>query len=187
MDNVFNIPAGIKNLSEVFPAVNWDNVRSYTVSVTDGASTIATTPLIRVACCPSDSIRIHFLNSLGGFDAVDFYKPKVVHEDTASQFQKPLPFPLLKTDTGTERFNIKSNDTYEAKLNCHEEDMDFIRELADSPKMFLEWEGTEGQADSYIPLVKVAGKFDKLKNDLEFSYSYIIQFKLSNEYVNLRN
>jgi hypothetical protein len=187
MPNVFYIPAGPKNLSALFPSINWDNVKSYNIEVTDGSSTIATSPVIKVSCCPDDFIRLHFVNSLGGVDAVSFLKPKVIHEDTASEYQNALGYPLQKTDTGIERFNVKGNDTYEAKYKCNEGDMNWLRELADSPKIFLEWIGTESQADDYIPVVKIAGKFEKVKNIDEFQYEFIIQFKLSNDYIMQRN
>lgn len=188
MANVFNIPSGPKNLAVLFPELNWDLIVSYNVEVTDGASTVATSPVFKShCCCPDDKIRLHFLNSLGTFDAVNFLKPHVIHEDASDQFQNALGYPFQKTDTGIERFNIKSNDTYEAKVKCNELDMPWLRELADSPKIFLEWAGTEGQADSYIPVVKIAGKFDKLKNTDEFQYEFIIQFKFSNDYITQRN
>lgn len=187
MPNAFLIPSGPKNLAGLFPSLDWNNIKSYFIEVTDGASTIATSPTMVVGCCPDDAIRLHFLNNLGAYDAVNFYKPKVIHEDSAAEYQNALSYPLEKTDTGTERFNIKSNDTYEAKLNCNEADMPFLRELADSPKIFFEWTGTEGQEDSYIPVVKISGKFEQLKNVDEFRYEFIILFKLSNEYFTIRN
>lgn len=188
MANVYFIPSGPKNLAALFPEVNWDQVTDYYIQVTDGASVIATSPHMKShCCCPDDKIRLHFVNSLGGIDAVNFLKPHVVHEDTAGEYQNALSYPLQKTDTGTERFNVEGNDTYEAKLKCNEGDMSWLRELADSPKIWKEWVGIEGQSDDYIPVVKIAGKFDKLKNDQEFSYEFVIQFKLSNTYDTIRN
>ena len=63
----------------------------------------------------------------------------------------------------------------------------FLQELADSPKLFMEWKGIEGQADDYIPVVKIAGKFDKVKNVDEFRYQFVLEFKLSNDFLSIRN
>lgn len=187
MANAFYIPAGPKNLAVLFPSIDWDNVRSYYIEVTDGGTTMATSPVIKVCCCQDDYVRLHFVNSLGGVDAVSFLKPHVIHEDTAGEYQNALGYPLQKTDTGIERFNVKGNDTYEARYKCNEGDMNWLRELADSPKILMQWAGTEGQADNYIPVVKISGKFDKLKNVEEFKYEFIIQWKLSNNYNIQRN
>lgn len=187
MPNVFYIPSGTKNLSAIFPAVDWANVKSYTVIVTDGSSTLATSPLFKVCCAPDDYIRLHFVNSAGGIDAVTFGKPSVIHEDTAGEFQNAVGYPLQKTDTGTERFNVNGNDTYEAKYKAVETETKWLRELADSPKVWMEWTGTEGQADDYIPVVKIPGKFGMVKNIDEFNYDFVVQFKLSNNYITQRN
>lgn len=189
MKSVFLIPAGPKNLAALFPTIDFSKVTEYYIEVktTDNAL-VATTPLYKSNwCCADDKIRILFLNYLGTYDSVNFPKPSIIHEDAAEEYKKGLRDPLQKSDTGTERFNVSGMDTYSAKLNCNEPDMPFLQELADSPKIFLEWKGTEGQPDDYIPVVKIAGKFDKLKNVDEFRYQFVLEFKLSNEYFSIRN
>lgn len=187
MANAYYIPVGPKNLSGLFPELDWDNIKSFSVSVTDGDSTIATTPVMKLDCCPEQYVRLQFVNSLGGCDFLSFLKPHVVHEDTAGEYQNALNYPLQKTDTGIERSNVKGNDTYEARYNCNEDDQKWLRELWDSSKILMAWEGTEGQEDDFIPVVKIAGKFDSLKNVEEFRYEFVIQFKLSNDYITQRN
>jgi len=187
--SIYHIPCGPKNLATIFNTVDFNLVTDYYLQVQDASNNVlATTPGYKSnCCCPDDKIRLHFLNSVGGWDALNFLKPSVVHEDTADQFQNSLNYPLSKTDTGIERFNVNSNDTWEARSNLKEEDMPWVRELADSPKILLEWTGIEGQADDYIPVVKIAGKFPKLKNDQEFQYQFVIQFMFSNAYMTIRN
>jgi hypothetical protein len=65
--------------------------------------------------------------------------------------------------------------------------MKWLRELADSPKVWLEWIGTENQSDDYIPVIKIPGKFGLIKNVDEFNYEFVVQFKLSNSYQVQRN
>ena len=186
---VYLIPNGTKNLQQIFPTVDWNGLDSYYVQVSDEAGDIvATSPINQVNPYNNpDEIRIHFLNYLGAFDAVNFLKPTIAHEDTSTEFQKSLPSVLSKTDFSFERFNIRSNDTFTAKRKSNENEMQFLQECWDSPVILLEWKGTEGQPDSYIPIVKITGKMEKLKNNKEFTYDFIIQFKLSNEYIIIRN
>lgn len=188
-ENVYYIPNGPKNIASLFPNVDFTQVSEYFISVLDTAGiNVATSPVNKVCSCgPDDKVRIHFLNYLGTYDAVNFIMPKIVHEDTASEFQNALSDPLSKTDTGTERFNVQSNDTYEVLLKCNETDMPWLMECKDSPKAFMEWTGTEGQSDDYLPVVIIAAKVDKLKNVNEFSYLFVMQFKLANAYNSIRN
>lgn len=187
--SVFLIPAGPKNLKSLFPGVDFSRVSDYYLEIKNtGNTVVATTPVYKCnCCCTDDKIRIHFLNYLGTYDAVNFRKPAIEHDDTSAQYKNGLSYPLQKTDTGTERFNVSSNDIHTALLKCKEADMPWLQELADSPKMFLEWTGIEGQADDYIPIIKKDGKFDKLKNQEEFDYEFILEFELSNDYFAIRN
>lgn len=187
---VYLIPDGPKNLASLFPEINWRDITEYFVQVLDvNSAIVGTTPLINLCNCVNDeSVIVYFLNYLGNFDAAVFQKPHVIHEPSSSEFKKGLKYPLQKTDTGTERFNVVSNDTYEAKRKCIAEEMIWLQECADSPKAFMEWPGKEGQPEDYLPVVIINSKFDKLKNDLsEFQYEYVIQFKLSNEFFSIRN
>lgn len=188
MANIFNIPAGPKNLKALFPSLDFGNMKEYTLEVLDSSgNVIATTPLMKLQCVPEKFVRLHFLNNLGTYDAVNFLKPIIVHEDQASEYQKPLVYPLIKEEAGNERFDVTSNDTYEAKHYFNEDDMPWLREMADSPKIFLQWEGIEGQLSGYIPVIKISGKLETLKNFDDFRYEFVIQYKLSNEYITVRN
>lgn len=189
-NTVFLIPSGPKNLASIFPTVDFASVTDYYLEIQDISSTVlATTPTYKANCCCGEGyVRIHFLNYLGTYDAVNFLKPTIEHDDTSTSFINGLNYPLSKTDTGAERFNITSNDIFTVKRKSKESEMGWLQECADSPKLFLEWTGIEGQADDYIPLIKVDDKFIKQKFDgSEWEYDFIIQFKLSNEYFGVRN
>ena len=134
-----------------------------------------------------DMIRIGFVSYTGQFDCVDFNKPKITHEDKAGEYQIALHKGFSRRDAGVKRYNITANDTYEAKLKCKETDMPWLQQLVDSPQLFMEESRTDGQPDDYIPVVKVSSKFEKLKNEREFDYELILQFKLANEIIALRN
>lgn len=181
---VFDLPAGPKNLSALMPALDWRNTASYYVELRDQDDQV----LLRTAtykmtcCCDSDKVRVHFRNSLGKFDAVNFPKPSILHENSSAEFKRRTPINLSKTDFSLERFGISSNDTYTCSTSCYGESaMPWLMELADSGIAFLEWKGVQGQSDSYIPIRIIDGKFDKQKNVDEFMYLFTITFKKSNE------
>lgn len=189
-NDISYIPNGPKNLSSIFPSINWNNVSEYYIEGLDNSNNILMTSTLNVigCCCSDDKIRLHFMNYLGTFDAVNFMKPKIVHEVTSKEYEKGLPYVLSKQSTGAERFDIRPNDTYEVRANCYGESaMLWLQELADSPKVFVERKGTQGQADYFLPVIITSKKFEKLKNQNEFRYDFVIEFKLSNEYITIRN
>ena len=187
---VYLIPNGPKNLANLFPEIDWEQVSEYFVQVLDEDEAVAATSTLNKVCdCGGDEkIRIHFLNYLGTYDAINFTKPRITHEATSSEYQNGLSYPLEKTDTGIERFNVRSNDTYEVKSSSHpEKDLPWLQELCDSPKAYIEWTGIQGQQDSYLPITVINKKFEKLKPQNDFRYDVILEFKLSNETIIIRN
>lgn len=189
-NNISYIPNGPKNLGPLFPAVNFANIAEYYIQAVDGSNNVIATGTLNKmdCCCQDDKIRLHFMNYLGSFDAVNFLKPRITHEITSKEYEKGLPNVLSKQSTGAERFDIKPNDTYETRTNCYGEDaMLWLQELADSPKVFIERKGSQGQPDYFLPVVVVSKKFEKMKNQNEFKYDFVIEFKLSNEYIVIRN
>lgn len=187
----FQIPAGPKNLASLFPGVSFANVEEYYLEMTNQADSsiiVTTNRYTRSCCCGDDIIRIFFVNYLGGIDAINF---KRILEDTAAtstQWKKPVRYPMQKWDGGTQRFNVTSNETVTAENTCfQEEDQDYLKELIASPNAWVQWTGTQSQADDYIPVVILDGKFDSRKVDGRYQYTLQIQFEYSNENIILRN
>lgn len=188
MSKVSYIPIGPKNIKPLFAGVRWDTVTEYFIEVLGQSNQVlATLPTQRICNCSPDGVRIHFLNFNGVFEAIDFQKPQIVHDDTASEFQSPLSNPLNKTDSGIERFNIRGIDTYEAIRKSTEQDMFWLQQCADSPKWLMEIPSIEGQPEAYIPLVKISGSYQKQKNLNEYENVFTIRYKLSNEPILIRN
>jgi hypothetical protein len=181
---VFNLPSGPKNLSVLFPSTDWNQVDHYYVEVRDAADAIVlrTPDYYLGCCCADDKVRLHFRNGLGAFDAVNFQPPQIVHENSSAEYRKQLPTSLQKTDAASERFNIRSNVTYTCMTDCYNEtDMPWLMELADTGKALMEWTGTQGQSDSYIPVIILDGKYDKKKINDAWLYQFSVSFKMSNE------
>lgn len=185
---IYLIPNGPKNLAELFPAIDWQKVDEYYVEAYDHLENhVATTPINKIGCCcTEDKVRIHFLNYLGSFDAVNFELVKQSHTNTSSQYKRSLSIPLLKTSTGAERFNVRSNESFIARTKCYQEtNYSWCMELLDSPKAFLEWKGTQGQDDSFLPIVILDAKFDRDPEDHTFVFT--VEYKLGNEKIIIRN
>lgn len=191
MAKAFYIPNGPKNLATLFPLVDFQNVGRYYIEVKDtGGTVIATTPMNEqcCGCCDEERIRLLFLNSLGGIDGIDFKLLVQEHESKSDEFERPTTYPLSKPDHGLNRFNVKSNDTYKIYNNEYSEiDKDWLDELLDSPLAWLQWEGTQSQDDSYLPVMILDKKFEKVKQEDKFIYEITLEFKMSHEKYIIRN
>lgn len=184
------MPTGPKNLLPLFPGVDWPRMDEYYLELyDDGENKVLITPLFKYGCCcVPDKVRVHFLNSLGTFDAINFNPPRVISEIKSTEYQRSLKHPLEKTDTGTERFNVRSTEMWECRTTCYgEADMNWCRELLQSPKAFIEWAGTEGQPDSFLPIKIEDAKPEKRKEEERYSYELVLVFKMSNDQIVIRN
>ncbi len=186
---VFDIPNGPANLKSLFPDADWNNVEGYSVTIfSENGNIMFVTSNEISCCCTEDKIRIHFVNSLGRIDAINFHLPEETLETKSDSWQKSLGYPLVKSDGGTKRINIKSNENYKAINSCYkEEDMEWIKELFTTPKAWVEWRGTEGQPDDYIPINITDKKIVTRKNEGRYYYDVVIEFSMSNENIHLRN
>lgn len=191
MAKAFYIPNGPKNLATLFPLVDFDNVARYYVEVKNANGDVIATSPMNVqccGCCADDRVRINFLNYLGGVDAIDFKLLVQEHESKSAEYEKPLQYSLEKPDHGVGRFNVKSNDTFKVYNNEYtEDDREWLDEILDSPIAWIQWEGTQEQDDSYIPIIILDKKIEKIKEEDRFIHEVILEFKLSHEKFIIRN
>lgn len=190
MAKAYYIPMGPKNLQAVFPEIIFEDISCYYVEIKDSLGTVvATTAIAEIGgCCEDDKIRIHFLNAAGAIDAINLKRIKKEHENKSDKRETPETYPLDKTEHAQNRFNIKSNKTITAKtIDYTENEQDWLDELFDSPLAWLEWEGTQGQNDSFIPIVIQDSKRETVKEDGRYVYEVTIEFKMSHERFTLRN
>lgn len=186
----YYIPNGPKNLQPLFPAVDFSLLSAYYVQVKDDGGNVVATGNINEfnGCCNEDKIRINFLNYAGAVDAINFKLLTIEQEAKSEGIEKPVQYPLEKPVHNVGRFNVKSNDTYTLiNEDYGEEDKDWIEELFASPLAWMQWSGVQGQADSYIPIVIIDQKFEKVKQDEKYIYQVQLQFKLSHERFIIRN
>lgn len=185
----FQLPAGPKQLAELFNTVDFTKVDEYYLELVNGGTTFLTTNRYkRACCCGDDNIRVFFVNYLGGIDAINFSAWSESTETKSDSWKKPLVWPLRKFDGGIQRFNVESNETVTAENRCFgETDQEYLKELFASPQAWVQWIGTQGQDDDYIPIVIKDGNFDTRKVEGRYEYITTIQFVYANENSVLRN
>jgi hypothetical protein len=187
----FQVPAGPKNLQSLFPGVDFTQVDEYYLQLQnqdDSAIIMTTNRYKRACCCNDDTIRLFFVNYLGGIDAINLNRPVEETETVSSSWKKPLKYPLEKWDGGKQRFNVTSNETVTAENICFgEDDQACLKELLASPNCWVQWTGTQSQDDDYIPVVIKDGKFVTKKRDERYIYVLEIEFEYSNDNIILRN
>lgn len=183
------IPNGPKNLASLFPTVDFKEVAEYFITLKDQNDAILVSGTVNVLeTCVEDYVRLHFLNSLGTIDAINFQIVNIENDTKADSYERPTSYPLEKSQHAINRFNVKSNSVYTVRTaDYYEEHMEWLEELQASPLAWIEWKGIQGQPDSYLPIVIVDQKQVKRKEDDRYVYEVTMQFRLSHERFNIRN
>lgn len=187
------IPEGLPNLQLLYPTLDMSQIDEwYVVAKDSSGAIIATTRKNQIGCCcGAKKYRIHFINSLGEIDSINFGQIEVTEEIKSDNWTKTLAFPFNRTKGGTYRQNIRSNETVEANTNCYlERDQYWIKELFETPIAWLEMEMPQGFDTSttkeYVPIQILDSKFVILKVDKRYEYLVKVKFIMSNANINLR-
>lgn len=189
---ILYIPEGIPNLKPLFPLVDFSEVIEWSVYVKDSDDNIiATTRTNKVGCCCGDDmVRIHFLNSCGNIDSINFQLNIEESETKSDTWEKSQKFPLDRTKGGIYRKNIESNETYEVETKCYgERDQYWFKELINTPLAWLEMLLPNGfnapVQKEFIPITILDLKLPTKDVDV-FEYLVKIKFSMSNSNSNLR-
>lgn len=205
------IPEGVPNIQNMFPAIDFNNVEEYFITVYDSYSgafsngfsngfavgtdgkAIATTRINKLdyCCCTDGKVRIHFINSLGEVDSINFSRAEELEEIKSESWEKALKFPLDRTKGGSTRQGIKSNETIEAETKCYPEtDQYWIKELFETPMAWIETYLPNGfntpTQKELIPIEILDAKFPVRKAEKRYEYLVKIKFSMSNSNINLR-
>jgi hypothetical protein len=185
---LYHFPTGIPQLSvlPLAPAISWNSVAEYTVGLYRlyPLNIAWQSPVIRTdGCVCADGARLHFLNSLGGFDAVNFCEREEVQTTKSSNWQRSLPLVgMRKRDYGNQRFNVRATKTATVRTNAYPESaQEWLEELARSPRAYLEWPGDQGQPPDLIPVRISDGKVTARKTSGRYEYLLEITFEMANE------
>jgi hypothetical protein len=187
----FQLPSGPLNLSPLFPAVNFRLVEEYYLqlrSVEDATIILTTNRFTRGCCCTEDTVVLFFVNTLGGIDSVLMKLKSEETEVRSTSWRKPLKYPLQKWDGGFQRSGISSNEMLRLETTCYtEEDQSFLKEVLASPNAWVQWKGTQGQANDYLPVIIQDGKFMTRKEEERYFYIMEIEVQFSNDNISVRN
>lgn len=176
----------------IFPSIPWKDVEVFYLEVTNLENQIIATTcnnlITNITTGEDESVRLHFLNGLGGVDAINFCQSEETYETKSDSAQKPLSYPLVKSEGGFSRFNVQGNETYKVTTTSYtEQEMKWLKELLSSPSVWMEWTGTQGQPDDYLPVVITDAKTITRKIDTRYTYEFTVEFKLSNPDITIRN
>ncbi|MVT11375.1 hypothetical protein [Chitinophaga tropicalis] len=189
-ESAYHIPDGTKNVATLFPSISWKDVEEYYLVINNlEGDPIATTCNNKIVGGIEDNtVRLHFLNSLGMIDAVNFCQVQEDYDIKSDNSEKPLSYPLIKSDGGSARYNIRANESYKVITTLYsEEQMKWLKELFSSPAVWVEWKGTQGQADDYLPVVLADAKYTTLKIEERYTYQVTVEYRLSNQDITIRN
>lgn len=177
---VFYIPNGPTNLAAFFPGLDFSTIASYQVSVL-GGGVIAQSPINRMTgeCC-EEKMRIHFLNFLGAVDAINVKPQLIEFEAKSDRYTTPTPWPLIRSQHGQNRFNVKANQPTTVETDDYpQEDNYWINELIASPRAWVEFPNPEsGDPADYLPIIvediKIADQTedDRYNNRIRFTITY---------------
>ncbi|HRN93015.1 MAG TPA: hypothetical protein PLS87_11390 [Ferruginibacter sp.] len=188
MAKVFHIPNGPENLKSLFPEIDFNDVSEYYIEVLDETDTVvATTTLNKIGCCcGSDSVRVHFLNHFGTFDAVNFEEDGKTYKPESDLYKKGLPATFSKNSTGNERRMLSGKNSIIGSTECYgEQEMPWIKQLIGSPKAVIE-QKIAGAQNEYLPVVIKDAEFDEKRKDA-FRYPVTVELTLSNDEIPIRN
>lgn len=190
MAGIYYLPFGPKNLQALFSGVDWSQVEDYYLEARDASNNlIATTTTNRVTNpCEDEVFRLHFVNNLGGVDAINARLVTHSVDVKSDSFTKGAPVPFEGGVHVKGRDALTETETFELCIVADEGDLSWIRELVETPLSWREWKGVDGQTDSYQPIViSPMAKYVQKRKDDSYQYEITISFTLSQEKVLLRN
>jgi hypothetical protein len=174
---LFNINAG-KYLFDLYPGISFPTtilIRLLAGSVVVAEKGFTT----NTDCSQYPTVRLHWLNKLGGFEAFNFNKNTINEmEIERKQFKAPLPIGYNKSDRLKTNYNTTINDKITINSDWISEEQSLLFEqLATSPIIYLERSATDFVAvnilnSSYeIKTFLTDRKMFNVTFEIEYSYS----------------
>jgi hypothetical protein len=174
---LFNINAG-KYLFDLTGGITSPN--NVVIRLLAGATTVATKRFkVGDNCSQYETVRLHWMNKLGGFEAFNFNKNTInAMTIDRKQFKAPLPIGYSKTDRLKTNYNTTINDKITINSDwVSEEESLLLEQLATSPIIYLERSPTDFVAvnilnSSYeIKTFLTDRKMFNVTFEIEYTYS----------------
>jgi hypothetical protein len=179
-EHLFSIKAG-KYAQDTLIAGGISIIDTYKVELLGAASNVlaSRTFSLNTECSQYPTVRLHWMNKLGGFDSFNFNKNTINAMDIErKQFKAPLPIGYSKQDRLKTNYNTTINDKISINSDwITETESTLLEELATSPVIYLERSATEFIAvnitnTSYeIKTFLTDRKMFNVTFDIEYTYS----------------
>ena len=179
-EHLFSIKAG-KYAQDVLIAGGISIIDTYNVSLLGATNNVlaSRTFSLNTECSQYPTVRLHWMNKLGGFDSFNFNKNTINAMDIErKQFKAPLPIGYSKQDRLKTNYNTTINDKISINSDwITEAESTLLEELATSPVIYLERSATEFVAvnitnTSYeIKTFLTDRKMFNVTFDIEYTYS----------------
>ena len=192
-NKVLYIPEGLANWQTLIPSLNFNQIEEWFIVAKDVNNVaVATTRSNSIGCCcGSQKIRIHFVNSVGEIDSINFSQVEETEDVKSDSWTKTLPTTFDRTVGGSYRHNIRSNEIIEAETSCYDENQQYwIKELFETSKAWIELDLPNGFNNSvskeYVPIEILDSKLPIRKKEKRYEYLVKVKFAMSNANINLR-
>jgi len=179
-EHLFSIKAG-KYAQDILIAGGISIIDTYKVQLLGVTNNVLATKTFSLdtECSQYPTVRLHWLNKLGGFDTFNFNKNTInAMEIERKQFKAPLPIGYSKQDRLKTNYNTTINDKISINSDwITEAESTLLEELATSPVIYLERSATEFVAvnitnTSYeIKTFLTDRKLFNVTFDIEYTYS----------------
>lgn len=156
----------------------------------EDGNTLVTTPKVILADVANDqtSAVLYFMNTLGGIDTVVLQAVTQQLKTKSSSWVSRVGTPLLKPDSGTRRYDVTSQQLYSGLTYIYEEqDMNWLKELFSSSKVWLAMDAEQGQDADYLPVVITDATYDTQLTEGRYQYEVKVDFMLANDFMTQRN
>jgi hypothetical protein len=174
---LFNINAG-KYLFDLYPAISFPTtilIRLIAGSVVVAEKGFTT----NTDCSQYETVRLHWMNKLGGFEAFNFNKNTInAMTIDRKQFKAPLPIGYSQSDRLKTNYNTTINDKITINSDwISEEQSALFEQLATSPIIYLERSATDFisvnilNAEYEIKTFLTDRKMFNVTFEIEYSYS----------------
>lgn len=184
------LPEGVPNLKEHFPAILFDDVEAWKVQLVDDTDQVIMTSRLNQKDCCCD-MRVHFINSAGCLDALNFKHSEAYQESKSGVWERPTGRTYESSRATRLRQNIITEDVYELETAFYlESELPFLREFANAPEHFIEIPvekgfDTAGGQKVYVPFLLQDCKIPQKSNEV-FEFQVVAKGVISNQRINFR-
>lgn len=160
MMHIALLPEGTENLSKIFD-IDFSKVEEYFIQAIDEeGGIVATSGRNRNECC--FDLRIHFQNSFGQLDALNFREAGIEIDSKSGVWERAKSPTYDIGNGGRFRTDIQTETVYFVETPFYtDEEIPFLVEFISSPLHFLEWKISGTDEKDYLPVLISESKIQR--------------------------